>query len=79
MQITQTNDFQIAVINEFGETLQTFDQCDKDCAYDFFLLCLTPEQRKEENERILDLEVYAAIAAEEAANRQLSSDHYSSW
>lgn len=79
MQITYTNDYRIAVVNEFGEMLKAFNQCDEDRAYAFFLSCLTPAERAEEDQRVAKMEADLAIDAEDAANRRLSSDHYSSW
>jgi hypothetical protein len=79
MQITYTNDYRIAVVNEFGEMLKAFNQCDEDRAYAFFLSCLTPAERAAEDQRIAQLEADLAIDAENAANRRLSSDHYSGW
>jgi len=79
MQITYTNDYRIAVVNEFGETLKAFNQCDEDRAYDFFLSCLTPAERAVEDQRIAKMEIDLARDAEDAANRRLSSDHYAGW
>jgi hypothetical protein len=79
MQITYTQDFRIAIINEFGELLKAFDQCDENRAYAFFLSCLTPAERAAEDQRIAQMKIDLAIDAEDAANRRLSSDHYSSW
>lgn len=79
MQITYTQDFRIAIVNEFGEMLKAFDQCEENRAYAFFLSCLTPAERADENQRIAQMETDLAIDAEDAANRRLSSDHYSSW
>ncbi len=79
MQITYTNDYRIAVVNEFGQILKAFNLCDENRAYDFFLSCLTPDQRAEEDQRIAQLEADLAMDAEDAANRRLSSDHYSGW
>ncbi len=79
MQITYTNDYRIAVVNEFGEMLKAFNQCDEDRAYAFFLSCLTPAERAAEDQRIAQMEADLAFNAEDAANRRLSSDHYSSW
>ena len=79
MEITYTKDYQIAIVNEFGEMLKAFDRSDEDRAYAFFLSCLTPEERAQENQRIAQLESDLAMDAEDAANRRLSSEHYSSW
>lgn len=79
MQITYTNDYRIAVVNEFGEMLKAFNQCDEDRAYAFFLSCLTPAERAAEDQRVAQMESDLALDAEDAANRRLSSDHYSSW
>jgi len=79
MQITYTQDFRIAIVNEFGEMLKAFDQCEENRAYAFFLSCLTPAERAAEDQRIAQMEIDLAIDAENAANRRLSSDHYSSW
>lgn len=79
MQITYTTDYRIAVINEFGQMLKAFDQCDENRAYAFFLSCLTPAQRATEDQRIAQMKSDLAIDAEDAANRRLSSDHYSGW
>jgi len=79
MQITYTKDFRIAIVNEFGEMLKAFDQCEENRAYAFFLSCLTPAERAVEDQRIAQMEIDLAIDAEDAANRRLSSDHYSSW
>jgi len=79
MQITYTQDFRIAIVNEFGEMLKSFDQCEENRAYAFFLSCLTPAERAAEDQRITQMEYDLAIDAEDAANRRLSSDHYSSW
>ena len=79
MQITYTNDYRIAVINEFGEILKAFGNHEEDRAYAFFLSCLTPAERALEDQRIAQLEADLAIDAENAANRRLSSDHYSGW
>jgi hypothetical protein len=79
MQITYTQDYRIAVVNEFGEMLKAFNQCDEDRAYAFFLSCLTPAERSAEDQRIAKMEADLAMDAEDAANRRLSADHYSSW
>lgn len=79
MQITYTNDYRIAVVNEFGEILKAFNQCDENRAYAFFLSCLTPAEREAEDQRIAKMEADLAMDAEDAANRRLSSDHYSSF
>ena len=79
MQIAYTNDYRIAVVNEFGEILKAFNQSDEDRAYDFFLSCLSPAERAAEDQRIAKMEADLAMDAEDAANRRLSSDHYSGW
>lgn len=79
MQMTYTNDYRIAVVNEFGEVLKAFNQCDEEQAYGFFLSCLSPEQREEEDQRIAKLESDLAMDSEDAANRRLSCDHYCGW
>ena len=79
MEITYTQNDKIAIINEFGEMLKAFDRCDEDRAYAFFLSCLTPAERAQENQRVAQLESDLAMDAEDAANRRLSSEHYSSW
>jgi hypothetical protein len=79
MQITYTSDYRIAVVNELGEMLKAFNQCDEDRAYAYFLSCLTPAEREAEDQRIAKMEADIAMDAEDAANRRLSSDHYSGW
>ncbi len=79
MQITYTSDYRIAVVNELGEMLKAFNQCDEDRAYAYFLSCLTPAEREAEDQRIATMEADIAMDAEDAANRRLSSDHYSGW
>ena len=79
MQVIYTNDWKILVANEFGETLKIFNWGDEDTAYNFFLSCLNSEERADKDQRIAQMEIDLAIDAEDAANRRLSSDHYSSW
>ena len=79
MQITYTNDHRIAVVNEFGEMLKAFGNHEEDRAYAFFLSCLRPQERAAEDQRIAKMEIDLALDAEDAANRRLSSDHYSGW
>ncbi len=79
MQVIYTNDWKIVVVNEFNQTLKIFNWEDEDTAYNFFLSCLNSEERTAEDQRIAQMEADLAIDAQDAANRCLSSDHYSSW
>jgi hypothetical protein len=79
MEYIYTNDLRIAIVNDNGQVIKFFDVSDESNAYAFFLSLLTPEQRAEEKQRIAQIEIDLAMDAEDAANRRLSSEHYTSW
>lgn len=62
----------IAVINDLNEIIASFDLCDEDKAYSFFLLQLNDEELAAEKARVSTIETGWILEAEDAANRQLS-------
>lgn len=75
MELTTTNicgNWLIVVMNDLGEIIASFDLCDEDRAYSFFLSQLNSEELAAEQTRVNAVETGWILAAEDAANRQLS-------
>jgi hypothetical protein len=66
------NNWVIVVTNAYGEPLASFELCDEDNAYSFFLSQLNSDELAAERERVAVVESGWVIAAEDAANRRLS-------
>ena len=62
----------IAVTNDLNEIIASFDLCDEDKAYSFFLSQLNDEELAVEKARVAAIEAGWILDAEDAANRQLS-------
>jgi hypothetical protein len=75
MEITTTNicgNWLIVVMNDLGEIIASFDLQDEASAYSFFLSQLNSEELAAEQARVAAVESGWILAAEDAANRQLS-------
>lgn len=75
MELTTTNicgNWLIVVMNDLGEIIASFDLCDEDRAYSFYLSQLNSEELAAEQARVARIESGWILAAEDAANRQLS-------
>jgi hypothetical protein len=75
MEITTTNicgNWLIVVMNDLGEIIASFGLCEEKKAYSFFLSQLNAEELAAEQARVTAVESGWILAAEDAANRQLS-------
>jgi len=62
----------IAVTNDLGEIIASFDLQEEEKAYSFFLSQLNSEQLTAEQDRVAAIETGWILAAEDESNRKLS-------